>query len=186
MKNKIEWFFILLSNLFPLYGLFFLGWSPYETALVFWVETVVVFIFFLIKVLVRIFNRQWIAIILLLFAHTSLIFIFFHLMLSTLMFGTTGTSLEWGKMFFLISTGISAILPAIVITTLRYALDFIDFILNKEYKNLISRRNQAGLDKLMIRIFIMQFTIIIGGFIAKITNNPALGISVFGSTTNYL
>jgi hypothetical protein len=178
MNNKINIFVILLSNLFPFYGLFFLGWNPLNVALFFWSETVIIVTFFTIEMLIRLLMGQWFVLFILLMLSGLSTFIFIHLLLSTLMFGTSGYSLDWIKMITIISNSISSIKTGLLIMSARHLLEFITFIKNKNYSQTLSKTDDGGMSIIFIRIFIMQVTIIFGGIIGKIVNNITLGVSL--------
>lgn len=178
MYKRIHIFLILLSSLFPVYGLFFLGWSPYATVLVFWAETVIMFLFFAAQMIVRIFMRQWVAIAVLFIASQATPFIFIHLFLSTLIFGTNVSELGWHEMIYLITLGLSSVIYGIFIVLIKYISEFFIFIKNREYTKPLSTRKMEAVSVLFSRIFTMQFTIIFGGAVARLFDNVNLGVSV--------
>ncbi|MBI3888643.1 hypothetical protein HY311_02520 [Candidatus Nomurabacteria bacterium] len=134
--------------------------------------------FFELKAIIRLTRGQFIAFALFFMSIPIFIFSSIHLAIATLMFGTSGLSLQWDEMYRLISVGISAISSGIIIMGVRHLFDFVDFIRNREYDTLLSKQNQGGMDTLFMRIFFMQFTVIFGGVISKTTHNPVLGVSL--------
>lgn len=130
------------------------------------------------KMIFRVAKGQLIAILAFGMNFSALLFSGVHLALSTLMFATSGTSLGWGEMWMIIQVAVRTIFSGIIIMGIRHVLEFIDFIRTKEYEKMLSKNNQGGMDKLWIRIFFMQFTMIFGGVIAKVTNNAVLGVSL--------
>jgi hypothetical protein len=121
---------------------------------------------------------QWFVLVIFLMLSGISTFIFIHLFLSTVMFGTSGYSLDWIKMITIISNSISSIKTGLLIMSARHLFEFITFIKNKNYSQTLSKTNDGGMSIIFIRIFIMQVTIIFGGIIGKIVNNITLGVSL--------
>jgi hypothetical protein len=86
--------------------------------------------------LIRLLMGQWFVLFILLMLSGLSTFIFIHLLLSTLMFGTSGYSLDWIKMITIISNSISSIKTGLLIMSARHLFEFITFIKNKNYQKL--------------------------------------------------
>ncbi len=178
-KNSITFLFILISHLFPLYGLLFLGWSPYQTVIVFNIETLIIIFFFLLEMLVRLIaNRELVAIVAMFLVFPLIGFNVIHLALATLMFGTSGYSLTWEQMSLLFYIGFFAIIPGILLMLGRHLYAFIGYITNKSYTKRIPKHGPPNLLAIFIRIFFMQFTIIFGGVFAKVSGHISWGVSI--------
>ncbi len=179
MKNLITLLFILLTHLFPLYGLLFLGWNPYQTVLVFNIETVIIIFFFLLDMMFRLTTNTWGVALAGIFITLPLIgFNMIHLAVSTLMFGTSGYSLSWENMYFLIYTGVSATASAIFLMFARHAYEFIKLIMHKDYARPIPHEGPPEAQNLFIRIVFMQFTIVLGGVFAKVSGHASWGVGI--------
>lgn len=175
-KNKFEILIILISSLFPLYGLFYLNWSPFNTSLIFIIETIIGLFFFELKVITRALNKIFTD----LFSGLIIIFpiIVFSIIqtgLSAIMFATKGNQLYWSEILSIINNSIAILFYGIVLIFIRYLSDFIYYIKNKDY--LKTRILEKYGRPLTLRLFIMQFTVIIGGTIGKMINNATLGVS---------
>ncbi len=180
-KKIIPLFFLILSHLFPLYGLLYLGWSPYQTILCFNIETLIIIFFSEIKILTRLITggiSEIVAVIITSFflIYTGLFFNLINFVLSTLMFGTTEYSITWQEVKNVFVINFFAIIPSIVFMVIRHFFDFVDFIQRKEYEKKITKDGPHGIRNIAIRIFMQQFTIIFGGIFGKVSGHLNWGV----------
>lgn len=165
---------LIAANLFPVFGVWFLGWNATEAFIVYAMETLIVGILTVVKLLIATFARgkdNW-------YANGSssrqsgLFFIFFFVLhfgifaaVQTTIFSQSAgiTPANSGAMHFFfkwytyINKEIGYMLSAFIVSYI--ARSFIPFILNGEYKKMpmmVIMFQPYG------RIFIQQFTVILG------------------------
>ncbi|MEI6843006.1 MAG: DUF6498-containing protein [bacterium] len=178
MRNAIRFLLMLASNLFPLYGLFFLGWSPFNTILIFWFETLIIFLTFQAKLLFRVIKGQWFALFVMFVTVPLIFFIYIHLVISTLIFNGV-TQLEWAQVKTILSSALGSISLGIFLVLLNYAYELFYFIKNQEYEPPLSNKSKNArkeLNTLYARIFFLQFTVIFGSAVFGITHKPILAV----------
>lgn len=162
---------LILANLFPVFGVWFLGWSPTEAFIVYTMETMIVGILTVLKLLVATCapmddagNKR----LLIGGVFTTCFFIIHYgmfAMVQTTIFSQVAGIVpkEAGMMHFFfhfyeyINQDIAYMLGAFIVGYISQS--FIPFILNKEYKT-------KSLMTIMFepygRIFVQQFTVIFG------------------------
>lgn len=178
-KNKFETFIVIISNLFPLYGLFFLGWGPFSTSFVFIVETIIILIFFELKIIAEAFNGIFENILPgIILIIPIVIFSAAQLALSTVMFATPRNQLYWNEIGSIVNIALISIAYGIILIFLRNLIDFFYYLKNKGYTKDQSQQIENEVGYIGKRIAMMQFTVIFGGGIGKIFSNPTLGVSV--------
>lgn len=170
--------FLVVANLLPVYGVWFLNWDAREVFMIYCLETVIVGFFTLVKMGVVTAFKKWdwwenngsrtkvhgVFHMLFFFVHYG-----FFIAIQMFIFSNTtifDSSKDLGLSNFLFNlpahfTKGSSIMLGSFIVGYGYKI-FNEFILTDEYKT-------ASLSKIMfepyIRIFIQQFTVIVGSFI---------------------
>jgi hypothetical protein len=81
-------------------------------------------------------------------------------------------------MFSTISASIEKNLYWIFLIFLYQSIYFIWYIRDKNYTKPQSRSIKKFVSYLSIRLFLMQITVLIGGFVAIASNSPAIGVSL--------
>jgi hypothetical protein len=176
-KHKLEILIVLISNLFPLYGLFYLNWSPFNTSLIFIIETLIGLFFLEFKIITKAFNKIFTDIVPgLIIIFPIIIFSTLQTGLSAIMFATTSNQLYWHEIISITYNSIAVLFYGIILIFIRYLSDFIYYIKNKDYLKKGSLKKYGT--SLTLRLFMMQFTVIIGGMIGRFSNNMTLGVSV--------
>lgn len=167
MKRNLQTIFVIISNIYPLFGLLYLHWDPFYTSLIFIIETLVILLFFELKILAKIFAGIFSDLFAGIFIIIPIgVFCFVHYIASVFLF-LDDNSLSLPKL-----------LIWILILFLSYGIDFLDYIQNKEYTKRQSRELEKIVRGISIRLFLMQATVLIGGVIATISKNKALGVSI--------
>ena len=173
---------LVVANLVPLYGVFFSHWSVFSILILFWLENVVIGIFNIFKMLLASPTKlsSWLAKILIIpfFCFHYGIFTLVHGIFVFAFFGdflVSDTNLSSKDLVFQ-TIGNLQIGWAILALFLSHALSFaINYIGKGEYK-------QANVDNLAsqpyLRVFIMQVTIIAGGFLATSFGSPVFALLV--------
>ncbi len=192
MERNLSLLFILLSNLFPLYGLYYLGWSPLNAVLVFSLETICMFLFFETSMIYRIKKGESFAILPLIFVWPTLIFTVFHVFLAVSLFGLKENMGQSTNMLITAYNAISIIWLNIIFIGAQYVYNFIYSVKNKTFSAPLSKRNTGGMDRIILRIFLMQITLIVGGIVAAISGSKTfgaitlVGLQTFTSLYGYL
>jgi hypothetical protein len=171
MRSKLfQLVLVIISSLYPLFGLFFLHWSPFATVLMYWTETLIILLFFQAYVWSATFLNS----------HSSkkkshtrsivptvLIFCFLHFWFVVEIFGAPIDFSSLGPIrmapiyihsFVIIGSGI-------LILFVRYLMPFITFIVDKEYMNVDENWYKENSQQVLKRILLMQVTVIFGGFL---------------------
>jgi len=172
---KSDWL-LIAANLLPVLGVWFLDWSPTEAFIVYALETMIVGMMTVLKMLVITFVRKqdkW-------YANGKvtqqggiffILFFIFHFgmfaLVQTTIFSQvahitppgSGMTYFFFHFYTYINEDIAYMLGAFIIGYLSKS--FIPFILNEEYKN---KSLMAVMFEPYGRIFIQQFTVIIGSF----------------------
>ena len=173
---------LVVANLVPLYGVFFSHWRVFPILILFWLENVLIGIFNVFKMLVASPTKPsaWLTKILMIpfFCFHYGVFTLVHGIFVFAFFGDyliSDANLS-GKDFVFQTIGNLQIGWAILALFLSHALSFaINYIGKGEYK-------QANVDDLTsqpyIRVFIMQVTIIAGGFLATSLGSPVFALLV--------
>ena len=107
-----------------------------------------------------------------------IIFTTVQLLLSTVMFATDRNQLFWGEIRNIVFSGVLSILSGILLIFIRQLVQFFHYVTNESFKNAEPRIIGKDVNTLSKRILIMQFTVIFGGMIGKITYSPAIGVSI--------
>ena len=173
---------LIIANLVPLYGVFFSHWRVFPILILFWMENVVIGVFNVFKMLLASPTKpsSWLTKILIVpfFCFHYGIFTLVHGIFIFAFFGgylVSDTNLS-AKDFVFQAIGNLQIGWALLALFLSHALSFaINYIGKGEYK-------QANVDTLAsqpyLRVFIMQVTIIAGGFLATSFGSPAFALVV--------
>ena len=179
-RNSIAIILLVVSHAFPLYGLLYLGWSPYATVLLFNIETLIITFFFAVDMLMRLGTDEWGKALgsLVVVVPSILFFNAVHFVLSTVMFGAIGNSLTWTTLQSLFALNMMTVIPGLIIMFVNQTYEFFDRIQRQEYKNKIPRSGPRQMGVIHTRILFMQFTIIFGGFLAKASGHVAWGVSL--------
>lgn len=171
--NRDDWL-IIIANLIPVYGVWFLGWSAIEVFTVYALETLIVGILTVVKLIIATFYKRWdtwnnngqitrqsgIFFLLFFIAHFGI----FAAVQTTIFSQVAGiTPPNSGPMHFFfhwweyINEDIAWMLGGFVISYL--ARDLIPFLVRQDYKN-------VSMMRLMFqpygRVLIQQFTVILG------------------------
>lgn len=181
MKRNIplEISLLLLTGLFPLYGLLHLGWSPFNTSFIYIIETFILLIFFELKIFLKAFGGIYKHLYQgTVFMFPIVIFSVIQLFLSTVMFATESDSISNIEIRSAFSTAISSLSIAILLLFIKNGVDFIYYILNKQYMKVQNKQIEINATRIGFRLFIMQATVIIGGAIGKVSQNASLGVTI--------
>jgi uncharacterized membrane protein len=173
---------LVVANLVPFYGVFFSHWKVFPILILFWMENVVIGIFNVFKMLLASPTKpsNWLTKILIIpfFCFHYGIFTLVHGIFVFAFFGdflVSDTNLSNKDLVFQ-TIGNFQLGWAILALFLSHALSFaINYIGKGEYK-------QANVDNLAsqpyLRVFIMQVTIIAGGFLATSFGSPVFALLV--------
>lgn len=147
---------------------------------IFWSETVLMVIFFGLKMGVRfVRNKEGMALAALVAILPGVLFSGVHLVLSTLMFGVVGTSIDWDSVVFLISSAFVSAHVGIILMVIQYTLFFLEYVRNGAYRTPIPKSGPPEMGAFLWRLMFMQFIIIFGGTISKIFQSSLFGVSLF-------
>ena len=175
--TEVDWF-LIIANLLPVYGVWFLGWNPKEVFLVYCLETIIIGFFTLIKlgIVTIIRKRDWwesngskrmasgVFFILFFLLHYGL----FVVVQTSLFLGVTSihdnsnptiTQLLFHPVRYLGEN--ARIMLAFFFFGYGYE-NLTGFILNNEYRTKSFARIMF---EPYLRIFIQQFTVLLGGFV---------------------
>jgi hypothetical protein len=173
---------LIIANLVPLYGVFFSHWRVFPILILFWMENVVIGVFNVFKMLLASPTKpsSWLTKILIVpfFCFHYGIFTLVHGIFIFAFFGdflVSDTNLSNKDLIFR-TIGNFQLGWALLALFLSHAISFaINYIGKGEYK-------QANVDNLAsqpyIRVFIMQVTIIAGGFLATSLGSPVFALLV--------
>jgi len=173
--------FLVVANLVPLLGVLAWGWEVFPIMLVFWLENVIVGIFFILRILTagagagRKLSSAYRSIISLFFA--------FHFGIFTLIHGMFVFILFSGEKYFSDGVGFSGLLSIITEYQLGWAIAalLISHAFSYISNYLINGENLGvTLSSLMtrpyLRVAILHLTILFGGFAVVVLNQPMIGL----------
>ena len=175
MQMTLSWhspsaILLVLANLLPLAGVLWYGWDIGDLFLLFWIESAIIGIFNILKmIVVGKFAALFMGIFFIahfggfMFGHLLFIFGFF-------VEGANDTSFSLEQ----VRSILLSLWPGIVALSISHGFSFFDnFIGKKEY--LLRTLNQQ-MGEPYKRIIIMHFTIIPGGFLVMALNAPVLAL----------
>jgi hypothetical protein len=177
---KLSVLFLIVANLVPLYGVFFLKWQVFPILLLFWTENVIVGIFNVFKMLAAspASATSWLAKVFMIpfFCFHYGMFTFVH---GIFVFGLFGGFFTAGASFpdeqsLLQAIADSQLGWAILALFLSHAVSFfMNYIGKKEYE-------RAGVQELMAqpysRVVVLHVTILAGGFVVMALGSPAFAL----------
>lgn len=190
-KNDISSISLVISNLIPLFGVLFWGWSIYNIMILFWAESAIIG-FYNIKKMQKIGGIKSEPFILFFLLHYGL-FMAVHLNFINGIFGEQSffSLIGSGNMNFggrgyaetedidsKVADSITTIFPALVSLLISHGISY--------YKNFIGKKEYLdasnNIEKQMMnpygRIVIMQLTLIIGGFFVMIFKFKSVAIAL--------
>lgn len=182
-KLPISLVFLVLANLVPLLGVLIWDWKIIPIMLVFWLENIIVGIFFILRILTAgVGGNQQIPpayrlVGALFFTIHFGIFTFIHGMFVFLLFGEStehGTSVDLGDVMSVITE--YHLQWAIAALLISHGVSYLsNYLLGGESRNtsIISLMSRPYL-----RVAILHLTIIFGGFAVVILNQPMIGLIV--------
>jgi hypothetical protein len=173
---------LILANLVPLYGLFFLHWVVFPVLLLFWIENVIIGVFNVFRMLLASPSKplDWVGKLFMIpfFCFHYGMFTFVH---GVFVFGFFGRYFTSGAPFPDIHTLTQALRDyqlgwPVLALLLSHAASFtMNYIGNGEYK-------QAALKDLMAqpysRVVILHLTIILGAFVVAALGSPVFALLV--------
>ena len=136
------------------------------------------FVFFEISMIYRIKKKELLAILPLIFGFPIAMFSLLHIFLAVSLFETRENIVHSANMFVTTYNALSIIFLNVILIAIQYTNEFIYLIKNKHFDTPLSKTNDGGVGNLMLRLFFMQITIIIGGLVASIS-----GGKIFGAVT---
>lgn len=160
---------LIIANLIPLGGVIFLGWNLGEIMLLFWAESAIVGFYNIIKLIIV---GQLAAIFTVPFfiGHYGG-FMSVHFMFVYYMFIHSGQGSESAAgIYAVLSNLFEPLLPALLLLFISHGISlWTNFIGNKEYAG---RQTSQQMQEPYMRIFIMQATIIFGGWMVMLLGSP--------------
>lgn len=170
---------IVAGNMLPLAGVLWFNWSIFELVLTYWAETVIIFFYTHLKILRVKGPAHLLAIPFSAFFWYG--FISIHLFLICGLFGPKGLEFAHHSIFGtfwpsnLLDYISAEMATAVFLLFLTHGVDFVvNFIIRKQYRD----DTPEDLQKHFVyRIMIMQFTLIIGGWVILLTKTPVWGLA---------
>ncbi|PIR87927.1 MAG: hypothetical protein COU10_01925 [Candidatus Harrisonbacteria bacterium CG10_big_fil_rev_8_21_14_0_10_45_28] len=172
--KKVSVWTLILSNLIPLIGVIFWGWSVFQLLFAFWCESAVIGIYTIIRLAVK----RSISFILFFIIHFGA-FMQGHLLVLVVFFHDgVSVSLEMALLGAKVSLPATFLIiwPAVLAMTISHGVSFYsNFLKNKEYVNLVPARIMLAPYP---RIVVMHLVVIFGAFLAILLGNPIGGLIV--------
>lgn len=170
---------LIASCAVPLVGLFFFGWSPFETVFAFLIESILISLLVEYELVHVMFaDRRSVGDSILFFLLVCVHLVIFgalNLMFAVLLFAFKEHSSTWAEFFGLIQRALIVTIPSTVMICIG---QLSGFIRTKRYS--VNRFALAKKDALIVfsRSFTLQAVIVVGSFIMNATENAALAVSV--------
>lgn len=171
--------FVIFSNLYPFYGLFYLEWSPFSIALLYVVETFILLFFLEIRTILKAINGYHERLIeTLLLLVPVVVFSTLHIALSTMFYELQTYHMAWNTLFSVLFSALSIGASAIFILFLRHLLDFILYVKSGRHTFAGKDEQDKSIAWVSYRLFFMQVTVILGSVVGGMLHNINYGICI--------
>ncbi len=178
IKKDYSVIFLILANLIPIAGILFFGWSIFSVLIFYWLESLVIGAFNVVKMAIaskqakgikelekfekpfRLIRKLGKIFLILAFIFHYGIFMFVHLMF---IFAITGVGFDFSSLYGMIKM---VALPVLSLFLSHGVSFFVNFIGKKEYKKVSEKDVMLSPYR---RIIVMHLTIILGAFLSVAT-----------------
>jgi hypothetical protein len=176
---------LILVNLFPIYGVIFLKWNPFDVILLYWTENIIIGMFNFLRMLFAQGKSSFSVLSPFLAGGTPGgfvvnlglgIFFLFHYGIFTFVHGTFLGFLVFPRTTFFLDKDFSGVGIFMLALTISHGFSFLyNYIGKKEY---LERNIQQQMMAPYGRITVIHLTIIFGGFVSAILPNYVIIIFV--------
>ena len=165
---------LIVSNLFPIVGMFYFNWHLSDIMVLYWAESAVIAIFTVVKI---IYIGKWLATFTAVFflahfcAFMAVHFLFIYGIFVEGIHHTTDADLtEVARLFI-------SLWPALVALFISHGVSFVtNFVGQKEYEGMTVQKQMAAPYR---RIIMMHLTLIFGGFVTMTLGDPVPVLLIF-------